>query len=231
MGKKKTAAARERKPALRTARVFVVDDHELLREGLRLIIGSEPDLEICGEAEDEVQALKEICKSRPDVVIVDIALKSGNGLDLVKQVKAHDASMRIIVSSMYDEQLYGERALRAGAEAYVSKQDPARTILDAIHCVLDGKMYFGEELINRVLHRAQASGADLQKSPIDALSDRELEVLSLIGEALTTREIADKLHLSTSTVDTYRERLKTKLELGSAAQLAHLATRWKLENG
>jgi len=231
MANNRTDAIRQGKSATRKARVVIVDDHELLRDGLRVMIGNEPDLEICGEAEDEGQAMEAIRKSRPDLVIVDIALKSGSGLDLIKQIKAYDASVRIVVSSMHEERLYGERALRAGAEAYVSKQDPARTILDAIHRVLDGKMYFSDELVNRALLRAQDGGTEVQPSPIDALSDRELEVFSLIGEGLTTREIADKLHLGFSTVDTYRERLKTKLKLESGAELTHLATRWKLENG
>jgi DNA-binding NarL/FixJ family response regulator len=197
---------------------------------MRLMIGNEPDLEICGEAVDEAEAMRQVRESHPNLAIVDIGLKSGNGLDLIKRIKAHDPTVRIIVSSMHEERLYGERALRAGAEGYVNKQEPARTIIRAIHHVLQGKMYFSEEFTNRVLQRARDGGKSLEASPIEMLSDRELEVFRFIGQGLTSREIADRLHVSSSTVDTYRERLKTKLNLKRGAELVHEATQWVLEN-
>lgn len=211
-------------------RVLIVDDHELLRQGMRLMIANEPGLEVCGEAVDEAEAMRLVRESRPKLAIVDIGLKSGNGLDLIKRIKAHDSSVRIIVSSMHEERLYGERALRAGAEGYVNKQEPARTIIRAIRQVRQGKMYFSEEFTNRVLQRARDGGRSLEVSPIETLSDRELEVFRFIGQGLTSREIADRLHVSTSTVDTYRERLKTKLNLKRGAELVHEATQWVLEN-
>jgi DNA-binding NarL/FixJ family response regulator len=210
--------------------VLIVDDHELLRDGMRLMIGNEPDLEVCGEAADEAGGMEQVRKSRPDVVIVDISLKSGNGLDLIKRAKAHDPAVRIVVSTMHEERLYGERALRAGADGYVNKQDPANTVIRAIRHVLGGHVYFGEELTDRLLLRTRTDKAHVPQTPIDTLSDRELEVFSFIGEGLTTREIAGKMRLSSSTVDTYRERLKTKLKLKTAAELTHLATCWVLEN-
>ncbi|MBC8873604.1 MAG: response regulator transcription factor [Planctomycetes bacterium] len=229
-GRKKSATGQDESPNTRATRVLIVDDHELLRNGMRLMIGNEPDLEICGEAEDEAQAMQQVHQSRPNLAIVDIGLKSGNGIELIKRIKAHAASVRIVVSSMYDERLYGERALRAGADGYVNKQDPARTIIAAIRCVLEGKTYFSEEFTNRMLERARVCGKTFQDSPIDALSDRELEVFRFIGEGLATGEIAKELHLSSSTVDTYRERLKTKLDLKSGTELIHEATQWVLEN-
>jgi DNA-binding NarL/FixJ family response regulator len=229
-GQKEPLPSRNESSPSHATRVLIVDDHELLRQGMRLMIGNEPDLEICGEAEDEAEAMRQVGESRPDLAIVDIGLKSGNGLDLIKRIKAHDPSVRVIVSSMHDERLYGERALRAGAEGYVNKQDPARTIIYAIRHVLEGKMYFSEEFTNRVLQRARGGDEAFQDSPIDVLSDRELEVFRLVGQGLTSREIANKLHVSSSTVDTYRERLKTKLNLKGGAELVHQATQWVLEN-
>lgn len=216
-------------PVTRRARVLIVDDHELLRDGMRLMIGGEPDLEVCGEASDEAEGIEWVRKSQPDVVVVDIGLKSGNGLDLIKRIKAHDPSLPIVVASMHEERLYGERALRAGAIGYVNKQDPATTVIEAIRRVLSGKMYFSEEFTDHVLHRTRGSSASLSDSPIDKLSNRELEVFRFIGEGLATTKIAKKMHLSSSTVDTYRERLKTKLNLKSAAELTHQATQWVLE--
>lgn len=214
----------------RTTRVLLVDDHELLRQGMRLMIGNEPDLEVCGEAVDEAEAMRLVHDAHPNLAIVDIGLKAGNGLDLIKRIKAYDPSVRIIVSSMHEERLYGERALRAGAEGYVNKQEAARTIIRAIRNVLQGKMYFSEDFTNRVLQRARDGGKMLGISPIETLSDRELEVFRFIGQGLTTREIADKLHVTSSTVDTYRERLKTKLDLKRGAELVREATQWVLEH-
>jgi DNA-binding NarL/FixJ family response regulator len=214
-----------------SARVLIVDDHELLRDGMRLMIGGESGLEVCGEASDEAGGMEQFRQSRPDVVVVDIGLKSGNGLDLIRRIKAHDPSVRIVVSSMYEERLYGERALRAGAAGYVNKQEPAGNIIRAIRHVLQGKTHFSEEFTEQVLHRARRGSGGLSDSPVDAFSNRELEVFRLIGEGRSTSEIAEKLHLSTSTVDTYRERLKIKLNVKSAAELTHRATEWVLGKG
>jgi DNA-binding NarL/FixJ family response regulator len=209
-------------------RVLIVDDHELLRDGLRMMVSSEADLEICGEAADEGAAMRLVRQLQPHLVIVDIGLKSGNGVELIKQIRSFDASVRIIVYSMHEEQLYGERTLRAGANGFVNKQDPAQHVLDAIRRILQGKMHFSEELTDRVLKRARGE-KDLGLSPVEALSDRELDILRLIGEGRTTSEIAERLHLSTNTVNTYRERLKLKLNLNTGAELTRWATQWVLE--
>jgi DNA-binding NarL/FixJ family response regulator len=210
-------------------RVLIVDDHEVLRDGLRVMLRHRSDLECCGEAVDEGEAMRAVRQLRPDLVVVDIALKSGDGISLIKQIKSFDPAVRIVVYSMYDERLYGERALRAGANAYVNKQDPALTILEAILQVRGGRMAFSDELIGGVLQRAQG-GDDLRQSSIEALSDRELEVFRLIGQGASTREIAQKLYLSVNTVNTYRERLKVKLDLENGVELVHRATQWVLEH-
>jgi DNA-binding NarL/FixJ family response regulator len=211
------------------ARVLIVDDHELIRFGLARMIREAPNLEVCGEAGSEADALAKIRELRPDLAVVDIALNTGDGLDLVRRIKASDSTVRLIVYSMHPDRIYAERALRAGASGYVSKQNPAQTLLEAIRRVRDGKMYFSEEITERLLQQAKNSGA-APRTPEDLLSDRELEVLRLIGQGLTPRQIADQMHLSPRTIDTYRERLKVKLRLESAAQLHHYAVHWLLQH-
>jgi DNA-binding NarL/FixJ family response regulator len=213
----------------RNARVLIVDDHELMRDGLRIMLDHHAGLECCGQAAEEGDAMRLIRQLHPDLAVVDLGLKSGDGISLIKQINAYDPGVRIIVYSTHGEQLYGERALRAGANGYVDKQDPAAEILEAILKVLAGKMHFSEDLIERVLHRAQ-HGGDMLGTPIEALSDRELDVFRLIGQGTSTREIADKLCLSINTVNTYRERLKLKLNLNSGVELTHRATEWVLES-
>lgn len=187
------------------------------------------DLEVCAEAPDEAAALRRYRLLRPDLVIVDVSLRSGNGIDLIKRLKAVDSAARILVYSMHDEQVYAERALRAGAMGYVTKQKPARAILQGIRDVLRGKLHFSDELTQRVLERVAANEPISQASAVDNLSDRELEVFEMIGRGLTTRAIADRLHLSPRTVDTYRERLKIKLVLANAAELHYRAIQWVLK--
>lgn len=211
------------------ARVLIVDDHEMLRHGMRLLLAQQKDLEVCAEASDESSAIRQYRSVSPNLVIVDLSLKTGNGIDLIKRLKSVDANARILVYSMHDEQVYAERALRAGAMGYVTKQKPARAILQGIRDVLRGKLHFSEELTQRVLERVAANEPISQTSPVDNLSDRELEVFEMIGRGLTTRAIADRLHLSPRTVDTYRERLKIKLVLANAAELHYRAIQWVLK--
>ncbi|MDH3719473.1 MAG: response regulator transcription factor [Planctomycetota bacterium] len=209
--------------------MLLVDDHELLRDGMRLLIGNEQGWDVCGEAEDEASALRKVRKSNPDIVVVDLTLSNGNGLELIKSIHKNHPHIKTIVSTMHDEKVYGERALRAGASGYVNKQDPARTILKAIRRVLDGKLFFSETLSERLMLRA-AGSPDTHRSPIDTLSNRELEVFTLLGQGVATAQIAEKLQLSPRTVETYRERLKTKLNLASAVELNRRAVEWALEN-
>jgi len=229
MNRHRESPDREDRAEPARARVLIVDDHELMRDGLRIMLDQHPDLEYCGQAAEEGDAMRLVRKLHPDLAVIDIGLKSGDGISLIKQIKAYDPAVRVIVYSMHDEQLYGERALRAGANGYVDKQDPATEILQAILEVWAGKMHFSEELVARVMHRAQ-QGGDARISPIEALSDRELDLFRLIGQGTSTREIADKLCLSINTVNTYRERLKVKLNLASGVELTHQATAWVLEN-
>jgi DNA-binding NarL/FixJ family response regulator len=212
-----------------SARVMIVDDHEMLRHGMRLMLGQQKDLEVCAEVADEATALRQYRSLNPNLVVVDVSLKSGNGIDLIKRLKIVDANARILVYSMHDEQVYAERALRAGAMGYVTKQKPARAILQGIRDVLRGKLHFSDELTQRVLERVAANEPISNASAVDSLSDRELEVFEMIGRGLTTRAIADRLHLSPRTVDTYRERLKNKLVLANAAELHYRAIQWVLK--
>jgi DNA-binding NarL/FixJ family response regulator len=221
------------KPSIgrKTIRILIVDDHPIVREGLVARIARQPDLVVCGEAEDVSGALELVSTARPDLVIVDLSLKSGQGLDLIKKISAGWSSTKMLVSSMYDESLYAERTLRAGALGYVNKQEMSEKIIDAIRCVLDGKIYLSQRMTERLLQRAVGSAPQLGPSPIETLSDRELEVFKLIGKGRTTRQIAAELHLSVKTVETHRENIKSKLNVPNSVELSREAVQWVMENG
>jgi DNA-binding NarL/FixJ family response regulator len=208
-------------------RVFVVDDHPMIREGLAAQIANEPGLEICGEADDVVEAVARVIAADPDLVIVDISLKSGNGIDLVKRLKAKEPSLIILVWSMYPENLYAERALRAGARGYVNKGKSASQIMEAVRTVLDGRTYLSPEMSEKLLGRVIGQTADgIVTSWIEKLTDRELEAFELLGQGLTTQQIAARMHVSHKTVETYRARIKEKLGLGNAVELVQHAVQW-----
>ncbi|HUY87514.1 MAG TPA: response regulator transcription factor [Pirellulales bacterium] len=216
----------------RAARVLIVDDHPAVREALAIRIAAQPDLEVCGEAADAQEALRLAADADPDVAVVNIALKSGNGLDLIRRLKARNAAFRAIVWSMYSEQLYAERALRAGAMGYITKEQATGQIIEAIRQVLDGKIYLGPAMTEKLLKRAVGqAGPELARSPVAALSNRELEVLRLIGNGVKTAEIAKQLNLSVKTVETYRIRIRQKLDLSDGTDLARYAAQWVLEQG
>jgi len=217
--------------AQKTARIVIVDDHPIVREGLAGRINRAEGLEVCGEAEDVADALEIVKTENPDLVVVDLSLKSGQGLDLIKKIKARGMDTKILVSSMYDESLYAERVLRAGALGYVNKQELSEKIIDAIREVLAGKIYLSKHMTERLLQRAVGSPPQLVQSPIDALSNRELEIFKMIGKGMTTRMIAGELHLSIKTVETHRENIKGKLNLPNSAELAREAVQWVMENG
>jgi DNA-binding NarL/FixJ family response regulator len=226
-----TMARKQANARTRPARVLIVDDHPIVREGLALLISSQADLEVCGEAEDVITAGQLIDEARPDVAIVDISLKGSSGLELIKRIKAKHPSVQILVSSIHDESVYAERALRAGAMGYVNKQEATRTILVALRRILDGRVYLSERMADRLLCRTVGGGGEpIVGSPIESLSDRELEVFELIGQGLSTTEIAARLHLSSKTVETYRDRIRVKLNLTTGFQLARYALQWVLEN-
>lgn len=213
------------------ARILIVDDHPMMRDGLTTQISNEPDLAVCGEADDVAEALRRVGELNPDLVIIDISLKTGHGIDLVKQIRARHPKMKMLVNSMYDESVYAERSLQAGALGYLSKQTARETVIDAIRTVLAGKTYLSLEMTDRILKSRVGGMIEPGKSPIESLSDRELEVLTLIGQGNTTSAIAKQLHLSVHTIDTYREKLKIKLNLANSAELNRYAAQWVLENG
>jgi DNA-binding NarL/FixJ family response regulator len=215
----------------RPIRILIVDDHPIVREGLAARIARQPDLTVCGEAEDVADALNLVKSAQPDLVIVDLSLKSGQGIDLIKRIHASSENVKTLVSSMYDESLYAERALRAGALGYVNKQEMSEKIIEAIRQVLDGKIYLSPSMTERFLQRAVGSPPQLIKSPIETLTDRELEIFKMIGQGKTTRQIAGELHLSVKTVETHRENIKSKLHILNAAELSREAVQWVMENG
>jgi DNA-binding NarL/FixJ family response regulator len=215
----------------KAARILIVDDHPIVREGLAARINRQPDLQVVGEAEDVLDALEKVKTETPDLVVVDLALKSGQGLDLIKKIKARSPDTKMLVSSMYDESLYAERTLRAGAMGYINKQEVSDKIIDAIRQVLAGKMYLSAQMTERLLQRAVGSAPALAESPVAALTDRELEIFKMIGKGMTTRHIANELHLSVKTVETHRENIKSKLNLPNSAELSREAVQWVMENG
>jgi len=206
--------------------IFIVDDHPVLRRGLTALIESEPDLAVCGEAATCRGALEAIHEHQPDLVIVDIALEGKDGLDLIKQMKTRLPKIPGLVLSMYDEMVYAERALRVGARGYVTKQQLDETLLVAIRRLLRGEIYLSAKLEARLATKFVAGQTLETDSPLNALSDRELQVFRLIGQGQSTRQIADTLHLSIKTIESHREHIKHKLAIETAAALAQRATRW-----
>jgi DNA-binding NarL/FixJ family response regulator len=210
----------------RRSRILLVDDHPLVRERLAEIINREKDLVICGDAEDRHQALQVVKTSRPDLVIVDITLKSSDGVELIRDIHARWPALLTLVVSMHDESLYAERALRAGARGYITKQEATRNILSAIRRVLAGQIYLNESIASRILSRlatpARAAGSTLA----ELLADRELQVFELTGRGLNTRQIAARLHLGVKTVETYRARIREKLDVKDPDDLLSIAISW-----
>jgi DNA-binding NarL/FixJ family response regulator len=210
------------------ARILIVDDHPMVREGLTMHIATQGDMEVCGEAEDTASALKALETSRPDLVIVDISLKNSNGIDLIRRIRERDDKSRILIWSMYPENLYAERALRAGARGYLNKTRATRELMEAIRSVLAGKVYVSGDFTENMLQQI-ASGNTTETSPIQCLSDRELQAFELMGQGMTTDAIAVKMHVSSKTVETYRIRIKQKLAVKNATELVQRATQWVLE--
>jgi DNA-binding NarL/FixJ family response regulator len=209
------------------ARVLIVDDHPSVREALAIRIARETDLEVCGEAADLAEALQLAATTKPDVAVVDVALKTASGIELIKRLKARYKTIPIIVWSMYSEDLYAERALRAGARGYINKEEATDKIIEAIRQVRDGKLYLSPALTEKLLERHVGSGLPRPvDATVDYLSDRELDVFRLIGLGLKTVEIAARLHLSVKTVETYRERIRAKLDLSDGTKLSLYAMQW-----
>ncbi len=209
--------------------VFIVDDHALIRQGLRQLIGNEPDMVVCGEAETGPEAVRGISSLKPSVVTVDISLRDSNGLDLVKQLHDLVPSLPIVVLSMHDEAYYAERVLRSGASAYVMKDEPPETIVAAIRKALAGELRVSPRMSARLLSKVVGRSGRETPEAVDGLSDREIEVLELIGRGHGTRKIALTLHISVKTVEAHRENIKRKLSLSDANDLVQYAVRWVLQ--
>lgn len=206
--------------------IFIVDDHPLVRQGLAQVINAEADMNVCGEAEDAPKALHLVNAKDPDLVIVDISLRGNNGLELIKNIKALKHNLPILVFSMHDETVYAQRALRAGARAYVMKQESADKIVTAIRRIMSGDIYVSNRVADQVLHQLVNGSGDPGGSPVDRLSDRELEVIQLIGRGLSTREIASSLNLSVKTIESHRAHIKEKLNLRNATELVQFSVQW-----
>ena len=208
-------------------RIFLVDDHPLVREWLTNLINQQADLAVCGEAEVAAQALQAITESKPDIAIVDIALKDSSGIELIKDLKQSCADVAVLVLSMHEESHYAERALRAGARGYIMKRETSRKIIGAIRRVIDGEMYVSEDVAAALAARYVKGRTLTERSPAELLSDRELEVFDLLGQGRGTRQIAEVLHVSVKTVQAYCARIKEKLDLASGTELLREAVRYK----
>jgi DNA-binding NarL/FixJ family response regulator len=206
---------------------MIIDDHPLMRKGLAMSLEGEIDLEVCAQAGTAEDGLEMLEDTDPDLMIVDISLPGISGLEMIKHVHSIKSELDVLVVSRHDEALYAERVIRAGASGYVMKLEASDVIVQAVRRVLDGGIYVSEDINERLLMNLASGGRDsVSRSPLEVLSDRELEVFALIGQGLVTREIADRLHLSVKTVESYRARIKNKLNLSSAAELMRHAVRW-----
>jgi len=210
------------------SKVFVVDDHPIVRQGLALLINREADLTVCGEAEDAQSAMQSVSRDHPDIMVVDISLNGPDGLDLLKDIRMRHPDLPVLILSMHDESIYAERALRAGAQGYIMKQEATEKVLVALRRILSHEIYVSERIANRMLQRYIGSpGADRPSSVAD-LTDRELEVFRLIGEGHSTRQIAEELHISVKTFESYQAHIKEKLSLRSARELVQHAIQWTI---
>ncbi|HEY3897819.1 MAG TPA: response regulator transcription factor [Chthoniobacter sp.] len=212
-------------------KIFIVEDHPLFRAMLVQLIEKELEMTVCGEASNIKEAKAGIEKSKPDAALVDITLHGSSGLELIKDLKSHGLNCPVLVISMHEEKLYAERVVRAGARGYISKQEPPSEVIKAIRQVLAGKIYVSERVTGSILARLDPSSRETQVSTLDSLSDREIEVFQLVGRGLNSREIAERINLGLTTVDTYRQRIKEKLGIKNAAELYQRAVQWVAESG
>lgn len=220
----KPSPVRIESSSVRPTKILIVDDHELVQEGLAALIRSQTDLQLCGVSGCMYEAKRMIESEGPELVIVDLRLPDASGLILLQWITEQRPKVRVIVSSMYDEEQYGGRVLRLGAMGYVNKSSSGQLILKAIRRVMDGKLFFSEELTEQLLRESSCRATE--KSAVALLTDRELEILTLLGQGMTTQEISQKLFLSRNTIGTYRERLKSKLKLKNSVELIYFAVCW-----
>jgi DNA-binding NarL/FixJ family response regulator len=209
-------------------RILVVDDHPIVRQGLALLINREADLLVCGEAEDAMGAMHVLASAKPDVLIVDLSLSGPDGLDLLKNIRTTHPALPVLILSMHDELIYAERALRAGANGYIMKQVATEKVLVAVRRILAGEIYVSDRIANRMLKHYITGSGTTRRSSIADLSDRELEVFRLIGEGHGTRQIAEELHISIKTVESYQAHIKDKLSLRSSRELMQHAIQWNM---
>jgi DNA-binding NarL/FixJ family response regulator len=207
-------------------RILLVEDHQLVRQGIKHLLSFKSRFEICGEAETGAAALKIVQDERPELALVDINLKATNGIELTREIRLLSPRTQVLVVSMHGENVYAERALRAGAMGYLMKDEPTDNIITAIDTILRGEIFLSERIKGRLLQRFVDNPADALMSPIDRLSDRELEVMRLLGVGYGTREIAELLKLSVKTIDSYREHLKDKMNFPNGAELVRYAVQW-----
>jgi DNA-binding NarL/FixJ family response regulator len=206
-------------------RIFILDDHPIVRQGIGEMINDESDMNVCGEADNYQEAMRTVEALKPDVILVDISLNGSSGLEFLKSLKIHSPDCKALILSMHDETLYAERALREGARGYIMKQEATEKIMDAIRHVMKGQIYLSDHMMERILEK-KYGGISADASPIEALSDRELEVFRMIGEGTSTSLIAKQLHRSVKTIETYRARIKVKLNLKNNMELIRLAMNW-----
>src|SRR6202167_1359397 len=214
--------------AVTRKRILVVDDHPIAPQVLTLLINREPDMLVCGEAEEAMGGLHVLASARPDVLIVDISLNGPDGLDLLKSIRTTHPTLPVLILSMHDESIYAERALRAGANGYIMKQEATEKVLVAVRRILAGEVYVSDRIADKMLKHYITGSGSLRNSSIADLSDRELEVFRLIGEGHGTRQIAEELYLSVKTVESYQAHIKEKLSLRSARELMQHAIQWNM---
>ena len=207
-------------------RIYIVDDHPLMRKGLAMTIDKEMGYEVCGQAESAEQALSEMVSLNPDAAVVDISLPGMNGIELIKNVLHQKPNLKILVVSRHDEELYAERALRAGAKGYLMKLEAAEILITALRQIINGGIYLSEKIGAKMIMKMTSGNAAKSDNPLDLLSDRELEVFELTGKGLSTREIGEKLHISVKTVESHRANIKDKLQVDTANDLMRHAVRW-----
>jgi DNA-binding NarL/FixJ family response regulator len=218
-------AAPEEAPVAKR-RIFIVDDHAMFRDGLRRLIDLEPDLTVCGDAPDAASGLQGMRESNPELAIVDISLNSTSGIDLIKSIKRDYEDMPVLVVSMHSESLYGDRALRAGAMGYVMKSEPATTVIAAIRKVLSGNVHMSEKMATLVVSKFVKGEPDQIPSPLEALSDRELEVFRMLGQGKGTREIAQEMNVALPTISSFKNRIKEKLQFKNSTEMILFSLQW-----
>jgi DNA-binding NarL/FixJ family response regulator len=224
-----SVAYKSQSPATTKKRIMVVDDHPIVRQGLALLINREPDMVVCGEAEEAMGAMHVLASARPDVLILDISLSGPDGIDLLKTLRTTHPTLPVLILSMHDELIYAERALRAGANGYIMKQEATEKVLVAVRRILAGDIYVSQRISNQMLKHYVTGSGVVRNSSVSDLSDRELEVFRLIGDGHGTRQIAEELHVSVKTVESYQAHIKEKLSLRSARELVQHAIQWNMQ--